>query len=86
MAHPNVQNLEKQPHPTTHTKEDTNNQTRQLTKRKHKLLNTDHIVEGTLKTSKRERLGEGGIRIKAQAYKGLGDIEPLMDRPIAQPA
>ena len=57
MAHPNVQNLEKQPHTATHTKEDRNNQTRQLTRQKHMIHNTDHIVEGKLKTSKRERLG-----------------------------
>jgi len=39
-----------------------------------------------LKTSKRERLGEGGFRIEAQAYKGPGVIELLLDGPIAQPA
>ena len=70
----------------THTKEDTNNQTRQLTRRKHKFLGTDHIVEGTLKTSKRESLGDGGFRIEAQAYKGSGVIEPRMAGPIAHPA
>jgi hypothetical protein len=86
MAHPNDQNLEKQPHTATHTKEDTNNQTRQLTRRKHRFHNTDHIVEGTLKTSKRERLGEGGFRLEAQAFKGIGVIEPRLDDPIAQSA
>ena len=47
--------------------------------------NTDHIVEGKLKTSKRERLG-GGFRLEAHTYKGHGVIEPRMDGPIAQPA
>jgi hypothetical protein len=36
--------------------------------------NTDHIVEGKLKTSKWERLGEGGFRLEAHAYKGPGVI------------
>ena len=64
MAHPNVQNLEKQRHTATPTKEDTNNQTRQLTRRKHMIHNTDHTVEGKLKTSKRERLGGGRIQTR----------------------
>jgi hypothetical protein len=48
--------------------------------------NTDHIVEGNIEDKQGKRLGGGGIRLEAQAYKGPGVLEPRKDGPIAQPA
>ena len=87
MAYPYAQNLEKQPHPASHTKEGTTNHPRKI--EYDNTLTTTPTTQWKLqeKTSKRKGLeGGGGIRIVELAYKGPGVIEPHKDEPTAQPA
>ena len=88
MAHPNVQNLEKQPHPApSHTKEDNTYHPRQIEYDITRSTTPTTRWKVQEKTSKRKGLerGKGLSSLEKLAYKGPGVIEPHMDGPIAQP-